>query len=84
MALVQGKGGEKTAVVASARDHERQLEKLRHLSAEGHWRDKVRLQKRKEHFIFTIESVGAIPPHTLFHKALDLLEAKCDRLLARL
>ena len=72
------------ARVTTARGNEKQLEKLRHLASEDRWKERVRLQKRKEHFVFTIESVGALLPDVLFTKALDALSAKCDKVLARL
>ena len=78
------KGGKKVAKVTSARGNEQQLEKLRHLITEDPWKGSVRLQKRKEHVIFTIESVGVQPPDLLFTRAMDTLSQKCDKLLARL
>lgn len=69
------------AKVTSARGNEKHLEKVRHLSNEERWRDRLELRKHKEHFIFTIESVGVHPPEQLFVKALDVLAAKCDKIL---
>ena len=82
--ILQGKGDNRVAQVTTARGNEKQLEKLRHLASEERWKERVRLQKRKEHFVFTIESVGALLPDVLFTKALDALSAKCDKVLARL
>lgn len=67
--------------MTSARGNEKQLEKVRYLANEPQWRDKLELRRRKEHFIFTIESAGVEPPETLFVKALDVLSAKCDKVL---
>lgn len=40
----------------------------------------VQYRKVKDHFIFTIESTGVIPPEVLFQQALDILHDKADRL----
>ena len=37
-----------------------------------------------DHFIFTVESVGAMQPEDLVTQALDLLENKCDEFLKEL
>ncbi len=34
----------------------------------------VSYRKRKDHFIFTIESSGVMPPHELLAQALDILQ----------
>ncbi len=39
--------------------------------------DKVRLSRVRDHFIFSVESVGAQQPHVLFAEALDCLVGKC-------
>ena len=41
-------------------------------------KDSVELTKVRDHFIFNIESVGAVPPKDLVPMALDVLIAKCD------
>lgn len=46
--------------------------------------DAVTLQKVPDHFIFTVESVGAMQPEDLVIQALDLLENKCDAFLKEL
>ena len=51
------------------------------MSGEEAWAGHVALRKRKDHFIFTVESTGALPPDVLFTRAVDALAAKCDRLL---
>eukprot|EP00775_Hariotina_reticulata_P001866 gene1866-2203_t len=56
-------------VAGDARQYENQLEKLR---------------KRKDHFIFTIESTGAVAPEDLFRRALQILAQKCEKLAAGL
>jgi len=41
-------------------------------------KDCVELTKVRDHFIFNVESVGAVPPKDLVPMALDVLLAKCD------
>ncbi|CAM8998568.1 unnamed protein product [Rhodiola kirilowii] len=45
------------------------------------WRDSVSLRRVKDHFIFTIESTGALTPDVLFTEAVKILEEKCDRVI---
>ena len=40
--------------------------------------DAVTMAKVPDHFIFTVESVGAMPPEDLVTQALTILEKKCD------
>merc|ERR1712078_642564 len=42
----------------------------------------VELRKVKNHFIFTIESTGVLPPWELLKEALRILSAKCTRVSA--
>lgn len=44
----------------------------------------VQLGRVKDHFIFTVESVGAQPPDKLFVEAAKILSTKCRRFLAAL
>ncbi|XP_008797750.2 DNA-directed RNA polymerases I and III subunit rpac1 [Phoenix dactylifera] len=44
----------------------------------------VELRRVKDHFIFTIESAGALPPEVLFTEAVKILEDKCDRVISEL
>ncbi|XP_004498147.1 uncharacterized protein [Cicer arietinum] len=48
------------------------------------WEDRVSLRRVKDHFIFTIESTGAIPPEVLFTQAVKILEDKCERVITEL
>lgn len=57
---------------------------VRRLTEQELWAERIQVRKRKEHFIFTIESTGALPPQELFKQALDILAAKCDKLATRL
>ena len=46
--------------------------------------DTVALARVKNHYIFSIESVGAIPAHNIFVRALDVLDRKCEKILSAL
>ncbi|KAG6541008.1 hypothetical protein Mapa_017581 [Marchantia paleacea] len=48
------------------------------------WEKRVSLRRLKEHFIFTIESTGALPPNVLFTEAIKILIDKCQRIIAEL
>lgn len=51
---------------------------------EDEFKQDVALQRVKDHFIFTIESTGALPPEVLFTEAVKILEDKCERVLTEL
>ncbi|KYN14083.1 PREDICTED: DNA-directed RNA polymerases I and III subunit RPAC1 isoform X2 [Trachymyrmex cornetzi] len=44
----------------------------------------VEMSRIKDHFIFTIESVGTLPPAVLFTEAVKVLQNKCKSFLAEL
>ena len=44
----------------------------------------IELRKRKDHFIYTVESTGVLRPEQLCARAIDILAAKCDKLLEHL
>nr|XP_023881469.1 DNA-directed RNA polymerases I and III subunit RPAC1 isoform X4 [Quercus suber] len=48
------------------------------------WEKRVSLRRVKDHFIFTIESTGALPPEVLFTEAVKILESKCERVISEL
>ncbi|XP_073047932.1 uncharacterized protein [Primulina eburnea] len=48
------------------------------------WDKYVSLRRVKDHFIFTIESTGALPPEELFIEAVKILEDKCMRVISEL
>ncbi|KAI9115504.1 hypothetical protein K1719_013173 [Acacia pycnantha] len=48
------------------------------------WEDRVSLRRVKDHFIFTVESTGALPPELLFTEAVKILEEKCERVIIEL
>lgn len=77
---VEGEGKQAVARVGNAREHEMQLEKIRRLCEDEYWAERVQLRKKKNHFIFTIESSGVLPPDVLLCEALGILAAKADRL----
>ncbi|CAO3681626.1 unnamed protein product [Umbelopsis vinacea] len=64
--------GEKVAKVVNPRKDTVSREVLRHKEFE----DKVRLMRVRDHFIFNIESSGAIPPQDLFVQAVGVLIEK--------
>ena len=45
------------------------------------WAEKVQLRRVANHFIFSVETVGARPPIDIVKEALGVLKSKCDRLL---
>lgn len=42
------------------------------------YNEKIQVGRVKDHFIYSIESTGALPPRVLFQEAIKLLIAKCD------
>ncbi|KAJ2495651.1 DNA-directed RNA polymerase core subunit rpc40, partial [Coemansia sp. RSA 2052] len=71
---VVNEGGVRKAKVINARKDTVSREVLRHKEFD----DKVRLTRVRDHFIFNVESTGAIPPEVLVSRALDVLIEKCD------
>lgn len=71
-------------VAGEARGHEMVLEKLRRLLDQEAFAAAVSYRKRKDHFIFTIESSGVMPPHELLAQALDILQEKARSLAEKL
>lgn len=45
------------------------------------WDERVELSRKRDHFIFNIESTGALPASTLVSEALSVLMTKCDTVL---
>lgn len=45
------------------------------------WNERVELMRKREHFIFHVESTGALPSSTLVTEALSVLMTKCDGIL---
>ncbi|KAJ2616237.1 DNA-directed RNA polymerase core subunit rpc40 [Coemansia sp. RSA 1365] len=71
--IVEERGVRKAKVVNPRKDTVSR-EVLRHKQFEG----KVRLTRVRDHFIFNVESTGAIPPETLISQAFDILVEKCE------
>jgi len=46
--------------------------------------EKIQLRRVRDHFIYTIESTGALPPEVLFTEAVKILEEKCERVISEL
>ncbi|KAI9362476.1 DNA-directed RNA polymerase [Zopfochytrium polystomum] len=69
------KDGQKEARVVNPRKDTVSREVLRHKEFE----DKVRLSRIRDHFLFSIESTGALPPPVLFLEAVSVLHQKCSR-----
>ncbi|KAK7603093.1 hypothetical protein V9T40_003092 [Parthenolecanium corni] len=47
-------------------------------------KDIVKISRVPNHYIFTIESVGALSPNTLFLESIQVLRGKCDKLLSEI
>lgn len=89
----QGPNGEKVrATVADARlergtrEHERDemLQKREKKLREEKKPPLVQIGCDQHHFLFSIESTGAVPPEKLFLNAVNVLSEKCDRFLREL
>jgi DNA-directed RNA polymerase I and III subunit RPAC1 len=72
----EGHEGEKKAVVKNARGDTVSRECLRHAEFEG----KVKLGRIRDHFIFSVESVGQWDSDELFLEAVKTLKVKCEAL----
>ncbi len=83
---VSGSGPARAAVPAApARGNEKLLEKARRLGGEAPFAGGgLEVARAKDHFIFTVESAGSLPPEAIVSRSLEILERKCDRLLERL
>lgn len=64
------------AYVKDARKDTVSREVLRHEKFDG----KVKLGRRRDHFIFNIESTGAMPPEEIFFKSIRILKNKAEYL----
>lgn len=69
----QGREGEHKAVVKDAFSDTVSRECLRHEEFNG----KVKLGRQRDHFIFSVESVGQHESHEIFAKSVRSLRAKC-------
>jgi len=71
------KNGEQTAVVDDARRDTNSRNVFRHEDL----KHAVQISRVPNHFIFSIESVGALPASLLLTEAIEVLIGKCTRLL---
>ncbi|KAL6594338.1 hypothetical protein ACP70R_048531 [Stipagrostis hirtigluma subsp. patula] len=44
----------------------------------------VEIRLARDHFIFTVESAGSLPPEVIFIEAVKILEAKCEKVISEL
>lgn len=72
--------GEKIAYVKSARYDACSRNVFRYPEL----KDTVQMGRKKDHFIFKIESVGAYPPNDLFLEAIKVLRNKCRMFIEQL
>ncbi|XP_053793076.1 DNA-directed RNA polymerases I and III subunit RPAC1 isoform X3 [Vidua macroura] len=77
---VQNINGKKVARVANARLDTFSREVFRH---EG-LKNLVRLARVRNHYIFSVESTGILPPDVLVSEAIKILMGKCQRFLNEL
>jgi len=68
---------EDVARVANCRRDTCSREVLRHSDL----KECVELTRVKDYFIFSVESVGALPPNVIFTEAVDILMQKCQMLI---
>ncbi|OUS47315.1 RNA polymerase subunit [Ostreococcus tauri] len=80
----EGKGDKKTVKVVETRGCDLCVERVRELTGEPGWDEKIAVRKHKNHFIFTIESVGQMKPGTIFKEAVKILASKCQNVLSTL
>jgi DNA-directed RNA polymerase I and III subunit RPAC1 len=81
---VSGSGAKRSVVVRNERGCDLCVERVRELSGEPGWGDKIALRKKKDHFIFTVESTGQLPPDVLVKEAIKVLASKCQSVLSTL
>lgn len=72
----EGHAGEEKAVVVDPFKDTVSRECLRH----DEFKDKVKLGRVRDHFIFNVESTGQLPSDTLFLESVKVLKLKCARL----
>ncbi|NXA32676.1 RPAC1 protein, partial [Eudromia elegans] len=77
---VQSIKGKKVARVANARLDTFSREVFRHESL----KNLVRLARVRNHYIFSVESTGILPPDVLVSEAIKILMGKCQRFLNEL
>jgi len=80
IALEDAGGGTQRAVVADPRSDTCS----RNVFREDDLKDGVELSRVRDHFIFSVESTGVLPPDVLVAEAIGVLRAKCDAFLQEL
>ena len=81
---LKGSGEKAEVKIKSIRGCDLCLERIRELSGESGWDSKIAVLKKRDHYIFTIESVGARKPDVIFKEAVNILKSKCHSALGRL
>uniref|UniRef100_A0AAQ4RGF3 DNA-directed RNA polymerases I and III subunit RPAC1 n=1 Tax=Gasterosteus aculeatus aculeatus TaxID=481459 RepID=A0AAQ4RGF3_GASAC len=77
---IQDVAGKKVAKVVDSRLDTCSREFLRH----DDLKNAVKLARFRDHFIFTVESTGILPPDVLVTEAIKVLMVKCQRFLSEL
>ncbi|KAL3872987.1 hypothetical protein ACJMK2_036152 [Sinanodonta woodiana] len=77
---IDSKNGKEYARVAHARRDTCSREVFRH----DDLKDYVQLHKIRDHFIFSVESTGVLPPEVLVSEAIKVLKGKCRAFLHEL
>lgn len=80
----EGKGDKRSVKVVETRGCDLCVERVRELTGEPGWDEKIAVRKRKNHFIFIVESVGQMKPGTIFKEAVKILASKCQSVLSTL
>ncbi|XP_061600958.1 DNA-directed RNA polymerases I and III subunit RPAC1 [Cololabis saira] len=78
--LEENVNGKKVAKVVNSRLDTCSREFIRHSDL----KDLVKLGRVRDHFIFTVESTGSLPPDVLVTEAIKVLMAKCQTFLNEL
>ncbi|KAI1302362.1 DNA-directed RNA polymerases I and III subunit RPAC1 [Halotydeus destructor] len=76
----KGDDGRKVAQVVDSRKDMCSRNIYRH----EHLRDTVEMTMIKDHYIFTVESTGALAPEELMMQSIDILIAKCNAFIVEL
>ncbi|XP_058954480.2 DNA-directed RNA polymerases I and III subunit RPAC1 isoform X2 [Pocillopora verrucosa] len=77
---VENEHGVKRAVVADSRKDTCSREVFRH----DDLKNRVKLSRIRNHFIFSVESTGALPPDALVCESIKVLMGKCRHFLSEL
>ena len=72
---VEERNGRKVAVVVDPR-----TSRACPLIHDPEWKDRIQINRIKDHFIFKVESTGALSPPDLVRLALEVLKQKIDHL----